>query len=81
MGGTQKVTGSFWRNADGSWICTEPVTLYHSLGRMQVAPGSTFKPGEFFMGVDLALWLDNQADTDRPPIPEGVLLSHSWPAR
>jgi hypothetical protein len=74
MGKLQKVTGSFWRNADGSWVCTEPVTLYHAYGRMQVAPGSAFKPGECFMGVDLAVWLDDQADRGQPPIAEGVLL-------
>ena len=76
MGGIQKVTSSFWRNADGSWICTEPVTIHHPHGRMQVAPGTTFKPGKFFMGVDLALWLDDQASKDQPPTPKGVFLSH-----
>jgi hypothetical protein len=76
MGGTQKVTGSFWRNADGSWICTEPVTLDHPHGRIQVTAGTTFKRGELFMGVDLAHWLDDQAKNDQPPTPNGVFLSH-----
>jgi hypothetical protein len=76
VGIEQKVTSSFWRNADGSWICTEPVTLNHPHGRIQVTPGSTFKRGEFFMGVDLALWLDDQASKDRPSDPQGIFVSH-----
>jgi hypothetical protein len=54
----QGVTSAFWRNADGSWICTTPVTLNHPRGRMQVSPGARFSPGELFMGVDLAAWLE-----------------------
>jgi hypothetical protein len=76
MGIEQKATSSFWRNADGSWICTEPATLNHPHGRMQVTPGTIFKRGELFMGVDLALWLDDQANKDQqqkpshlPPVP------------
>jgi hypothetical protein len=72
MGVLQNVTGSFWRYADGSWICTEPVTLDHPHGRMQVAPGTTFERGESFMGVDLALWLDDQASKDQ----QRVSMSH-----
>jgi hypothetical protein len=76
MGGPNNVTGSFWRNADGSWICTEPVTLDHPHGRMQVTAGTTFRRGEVFMGVDLALWLDDQANKDQPPPPKAIYLSH-----
>jgi hypothetical protein len=76
MGASQRVTSSFWRNADGSWICTEPVTLNHPHGRMQVTPGTTFRRGESFMGVDLALWLDDQANKDQPPDPKRVSMAH-----
>jgi hypothetical protein len=31
-------------------------------GRIEVTPGSVFTPGTIFMGVDLAAWLDKQAD-------------------
>ena len=54
------VRHAFWRNEDGSWICIDPVTLDHPKGRMQVAPGSTFHPGVLYMGIDLAVWLDQQ---------------------
>ncbi|HET7670014.1 MAG TPA: hypothetical protein VFK84_06385 [Burkholderiales bacterium] len=52
---------SFCRNADGSWTCIAPATLFHPQGRIQVAPGTCFYPGTVFMGVDLAAWLDAQA--------------------
>jgi hypothetical protein len=74
MGAASKVTNSFWRTGDGAWICTEQVTLDHPRGRMQVAPGTVFRRGQFFMGVDLALWLDDQAN--KPPPVKAVVLSH-----
>ena len=55
------VRGAFARNADGSWVCITPVTIEHPQGRMQVSPGTTVKPGEAFMGIDLAAWLEQQA--------------------
>ena len=51
---------AFWRNQDGSWICIDPVTLDHPKGRVQVAPGTTLTPGMLYMGIDLAIWLDEQ---------------------
>jgi hypothetical protein len=54
------VRRAFWRNEDGSWICIDPVTIDHPKGRMQVAPGMTFRPGMLYMGVDLASWLDEE---------------------
>jgi hypothetical protein len=50
----------FWRNEDGSWICIDSVTLDHPKGRVQVAPGTTLTPGILYMGIDFALWLDEQ---------------------
>ena len=58
---TQGVITAFFQNADGTWTCIRPVTLNHSKGRMQVSPGARFSQGEFFMGVDLAAWLDEEA--------------------
>ena len=43
---------------------------------MQVTPGTTFRRGESFMGVDLALWLDDQANKDQPPDPKRVSMTH-----
>lgn len=56
----EDVRNAFWRNEDGSWICIDPVTLDHPNGRVQVAPGATFLPGSLYMGIDLAVWLDEQ---------------------
>jgi len=52
----------FKRDKDGTWICIAPVTFEGPNGRMQVTPGTSFAPGTRFMGVDLAKWLDKQAD-------------------
>jgi hypothetical protein len=54
------LTNAFWRNEDGSWICIDPVTIDHPQGRIQIAPGTLLLPGEIFMGVDVAAWLEEQ---------------------
>jgi hypothetical protein len=54
------VRDAFSRNPDGSWVCITPITIDHPQGRMQVSPGTTVKPGEAFMGIDLAAWLEQQ---------------------
>ena len=54
------VRDKFWRNEDGSWICIDPVTIDHPKGRVQVAPGTTLLPGIYYMGIDLAAWLEEQ---------------------
>ena len=46
------------QNADGSWTCLAPVTIEHPTGRVQLAPGTTLRPGSLFMGVELAEWLE-----------------------
>jgi hypothetical protein len=51
---------AFARNSDGSWICLEPATVTHPAGRIQVAEGSRFHPGESFMGIDLVRWLEDE---------------------
>jgi hypothetical protein len=51
---------SFRREKDGIWICVEPVTIRHPAGRMEVVPGSSFKKGTVYMGVDVAALLDEQ---------------------
>jgi len=57
----RNVREAFWRNEDGSWICIDPVTIEHPKGRMQVSPGTLLTPGELFMGIDLATWLEEQS--------------------
>lgn len=51
----------FERGVDGTWTCCSPVTLNHPNGRMQVTVGTSFAPGSSFMGVDVALWLEQAA--------------------
>jgi hypothetical protein len=51
----------FERSHNGTWTCRTPVTLHHPKGRIQVSTGTSFAPGTSFMGVDVALWLDEHA--------------------
>jgi hypothetical protein len=51
---------AFYRNEDGSWICIDPVTIEHPNGRVQIASGTILIPGILYMGIDLAIWLDEQ---------------------
>jgi hypothetical protein len=60
------VRQSFFRNADGSWVCVDPVTIEHPQGRVQVSPGTMITPGVPFMGVDLAAWLEQQLRRSNP---------------
>jgi hypothetical protein len=55
----------FRRNADGSWECIAPATVVGPNGRIEVTPGAKFFPGTPFKGVDLATWLDRQAEKER----------------
>jgi hypothetical protein len=56
----REMRDAFWRTEDGSWICIDPVTIEHPQGRVQVAPGTTLRPGVPYMGIDLAAWLNAQ---------------------
>ena len=49
---------AFCKNSDGSWTCTHAATLYTPVGRIQVARGRRFFPGDTFMGFDVASWLE-----------------------
>ena len=52
---------AFHRRTDGSWLCVAHATFEGPQGRMEVTRGRVFAPGEAFMGIDLAAWLDLQA--------------------
>jgi len=56
----------FCKNADGSWTCISAGTFYGPSGRIQVSAGSTFYVGTMFMGFDLAAWLDQQLQSEKP---------------
>jgi hypothetical protein len=55
---------AFEHNADDSWTCVASATIEGPNGRIQVSPGNTFRRGGRYMGVDLAQWLDEQAEKD-----------------
>jgi hypothetical protein len=49
---------NFVRDGDGCWRCIAPAELQVDVGRIQVAPGTTFTKGTMFMGLDLASLLE-----------------------
>ena len=49
---------NFVREGTGAWRCVEPAELQLAVGRIQVAPGTRFTLGTKFMGVDVALLLE-----------------------
>jgi hypothetical protein len=61
------VLDAFKRNSDGSWSCVRAVTLEGPSGRIQVTTGATFSPGNLFMGVDLARYLEAHAKSGTFP--------------
>jgi hypothetical protein len=52
---------AFVRRGDGSWECVAHASFQGPHGRIEVTRGSVFTPGNTFMGVDLAAWLEKQA--------------------
>jgi hypothetical protein len=59
---------AFRRDDDGSWLCMRDVTLEGPGGRIQVLAGARFERGAFFMGVDLARFLDARLRAGAPPV-------------
>jgi hypothetical protein len=55
-----EVLKGFRRESNGTWVCVETRTFEGPNGRVQVTPGTAFKPGAQFMGADIAKWLDEQ---------------------
>jgi hypothetical protein len=51
---------AFVRDADGSWRCVAPTRIDHPAGRIEVTQGTRLVPGRFYMGVDLAAWLEEK---------------------
>lgn len=58
-------TRKFVRERDGVWMCVEAAELTLPAGRIQVAVGTRFTRGTRFMGVDVALLLDEHYDRPR----------------
>jgi hypothetical protein len=53
--------GTFRRNRDGSWTCVAPVSFDGPIGRIKLSPGSSFARGALYKGVDIAAFLNVQA--------------------
>lgn len=56
----------FVRENDGVWMCIEAGELDLPTGRIQVAVGTRFTRGTRFMGVDVALLLDDHCQQLTP---------------
>jgi hypothetical protein len=56
----------FVRENDGIWLCVEAGELDLPAGRIQVAVGTRFTRGTRFMGVDIALLLDQHYEQLKP---------------
>jgi hypothetical protein len=54
---------AFRRNPDGSWTRIAAATWSGPNGRIQVNVGSSFAPGFLYMGVDLAMLLNDEASS------------------
>lgn len=48
------------RNPDGSWTAAKDVTLATPNGQTTVASGTSFRPGSYLMGVDVAYALKRE---------------------
>jgi hypothetical protein len=53
-----QILTSFERQADGTWICREPVTLQTAHGPVPVEPGMAFTYGEKVDDIDVAELLE-----------------------
>ena len=51
------------RNSDGSWTSVQATTIDGPEGEVQIAPIMTFFPGEPYVGVDIAAWLEGHCET------------------
>jgi hypothetical protein len=58
--GMRSFCESFQRTADGGWLCIERAALQGPRIRIEVLPGSIFKPGAKVEGLDLAGFLDTE---------------------
>ena len=57
-----KIRDLFVHHPDGSWEPKAPTTINMSRGVMDVNPGTVFRPGTLFGGVDVALLCEEDAE-------------------
>jgi hypothetical protein len=51
----------FQRKPSGEWACTKPINVSSPNGPVVIHEGATFVPGALFLGLDLAMELDQMA--------------------
>ena len=58
----------FQRQPNGGWACTKPIKINgHPSGPLMIEEGTSFSPGALFLGLDLAMELDQMAAKHRSP--------------
>jgi hypothetical protein len=58
----EQIRRHFRREPDGTWVCVEGVVVPHPGGRIEIAAGTRFARGQRFMGVDVAVWIEQQLE-------------------
>jgi len=61
---------SFRKNPDGTWTSVHQTLVHTPLVSVLVNAGTIFRPGEFFMGVDMVTRLEREC-LDRMPASSG----------
>lgn len=51
---------AFKKNPDGTWTCIQQIAIKTPTGEVKIGPGTTFRKGVLFMGIDLAKLLDEK---------------------
>jgi hypothetical protein len=57
----------FQRQPNGDWACTKPIKVHGPSGPIMIEEETSFSPGALFLGVDLAMELDQMAAKHRLP--------------
>ena len=57
----------FQRQPNGEWACTKPIKIHGPSGPVMIEEGTSFSPGALFLGLDLAMELDQMAAKYRLP--------------
>jgi hypothetical protein len=55
----KRILEAFRRDGDGCWTCVESLSIDHPRGRIEVPAGTRIVPGQAYMGVPLAEWLED----------------------
>jgi len=53
-----KFIKNFTRQGEGVWMCVRRAEYASKQGRIEFVPGTTFSPGQLYMGIDVAEMLE-----------------------